>query len=529
MDRLSVSRRTLVKTSVASVVAAGIAAPVVRAETQATPVTGGPLPLADAFATLSPESVFANFYRLTQIPRPTHHEAAVSAFLAAFGRDLDLETDANEIGNVVIRKPATPGMEERRGVVLQAHMDMVPAKSPDSDHVFETDPIDAYVQDGWMRARDTTLGADDGIGVAMIMAILQADDIEHGPLEALFTVDEEDGFTGANAVGPDDLRGEMLINIDSEEEGVFTIGGAGGVDVKSTMSYTEANAPADFVGARLTVSGLQGGHSGIEIDKGRGNAIKLLARLLDELEREVDLRLATAQGGDRSNAIPRNATALLALPDAQRSQLDELVGAFAKRVGTEFVAADPGLVVAADSAEAPARVMDPDTQTRIIDALNGCPDGVTRMSDSVPGLVETSTNLGILDIGDGSMEAVSRVRSSIDSARDALRDAIVSVFSLAGAESSFAGESPGWPPNPDSPLLALMKQTYFDLFGVEPGVMAVHAGLETGKFAQTYPHMDLISVGPTLLNVHTTEERLDVASVEPTYELLVATLAQIPA
>ncbi len=380
-----------------------------------------------------------------------------------------------------------------------------------------------------MRASGTTLGADDGIGVAMILAILQADDIEHGPLEALFTVDEEDSFTGANAVRPDDLRGEILINIDSEEEGVFTIGGAGGVDVESTMSYVEDDTPADLTGARLTVSGLQGGHSGIEIDKGRGNAIKLLARLLNELEGEIDFRLGEMQGGDRNNAIPRSATALLAVPDAQRPRLDDLVGAFAKSVAAELAVAEPELTVVVESAPAPLRVMDPGTQANIIDALNGSPDGVERMSDTVPGLVETSTNLGTISIAGGSMNAGSRVRSSIDSARDALRDSIASVFSLAGVESSFAGEFPGWPPNPDSPVLALMKETYLDLFGVEPGVVALHAGLETGKFAQTFPHMDLISVGPTLLDVHTSDERLEIASVGPTWELLVATLARIPA
>ena len=482
----------------------------------------------DAIPDLSPEAVWRHFYELTQIPRPSHHEAAVSAYVAEFGRSLGLETEVDTVGNVLIRKPASAGLNDRKGIVIQAHMDMVPVKTAESDHIFETDPIDAFIEDGWVRADGTTLGADNGIGVAMIMALLEADDIEHAPLEGLFTVNEEDGFTGANAVRPGMLQGAMLINVDSEEEGVFTIGCAGGVDVDATLDYMEDSTTAGLVGVRLTVSGLQGGHSGVDIDKGRGNAIKLLARLLNELESEVELRLSSVTGGDRYNAIPREATAVAAVPDAALAFLETQVGVFAQTVQIELAGTEPDLYLEITPTDVPPRVMTRDAQHRAIDALFGSPNGVIRMSDAVPGLVETSTNLGTITLGDGTMQAGFLVRSSVDSARDAVRDAITSVFALAGAETTFHDEYSGWAPNPDSPLLALMQETYFDLFGTEAGVMAVHAGLETSKFAETYPEMDMISLGPTLQNVHSPDEQLDVASVSTTWELLITAVARMP-
>jgi dipeptidase D len=487
------------------------------------------IPLISALPDLTPRPVWQHFFEITQIPRPSHHEEEISEFLAEFGRSRGFETAVDEVGNVLIRKPATAGMADRQGVVLQAHMDMVPVKTAESDHDFENDPIDAYVEDGWVRANGTTLGADNGIGVAIILAILEAGDVPHGPIEALFTVNEEDGFTGAGAVQPGVLRGTTLINVDSEEAGVFTIGCSGGVNIDATMTYREEPAPDGMGGARIAVSGSQGGHSGIDIDKGRGNAIKLLARLLNEHEVEFDLRLATMAGGDRYNAIPRDASAVVAVPAIVLANLQERVDVFASVVRNELAGTEPELRVDIVPVDAPSSVMERGSQRRVIDALNACPDGVIRMSDSVPGLVETSTNLGTLKLADGQMDAGFLVRSSIDSARDATRDSIASVFELAGAETGFHDDYSGWAPNPDSPLLALLKDVHLNLFGTEAGVMAVHAGLETSMFAETYPGMDMISVGPTMENVHSPDERLDIASVGRTWELLVASLGRIPA
>jgi dipeptidase D len=490
------------------------------------PVAAG-VPLRDALPDLAPPAGWQHFFDLTQVPRPSHHEEQVSAFVAGYGRDLGLETVVDDVGNVLIRKPATPGMEASRGVVLQAHLDMVPVKDEGSDHDFERDPIDAVVEDGWVRANGTTLGADNGIGVAIIMATLQAGDIDHGPIEGLFTVNEEDGFTGAGAVQPGVLKGSVLLNIDSEEAGVFTIGCSGGVNIDATVDYLEEAVPAGFTGASLSVSGLQGGHSGIDIDKGRGNAIKLLARLLNALDDEVEPRLASMTGGDRYNAIPREATATIAVPGSALALLRERVDALAAALAEEFAATESGMRVGLVEQPAPDAILEREAQRRIVDALNGSPNGVIRMSDAMPGLVETSTNLGTLVLADGRMEAGFLVRSSIDSARDAVRDSIASIFSLAGAETAFHDAYSGWPPDPDSPLLALMHEVHLDLFGTEAGVMAVHAGLETSKFAETYPEMDMISLGPTMLDVHSPDERLEVVSVGTTWELLVAALGRM--
>jgi dipeptidase D len=507
--------------------AGGWSAPSFAADMRSVQAPG--VPLEDALPDLAPRAVWQNFYELTRIPRPSHHEEEVSAFLSDFGARLGLETATDDVGNVLIRKPATAGLEDRQVVVLQAHMDMVPVKAEDSDHDFETDPIDARVEDGWIRANGTTLGADNGIGVAMIMATLEAGDIPHGPIEALFTVNEEDGFTGAGAVKPGMLTGTVLINVDSEEEGVFTIGSSGGVNIDATLAYADQPLAPGMVGARLVVAGLQGGHSGIDIDKGRGNAIKLLARLLNELDDEFDLLLATMTGGDRYNAIPRDASAVVAVPASRLATLQERVDAFASVVANELAGTEPQLRVDLVPVDAPSSVMERDSQRRVIDALNACPNGVIRMSDAVAGLVETSTNLGTLALAGGRMVAGFLVRSSIDSARDAVRDSIVSVFALAGAETTFHDDYAGWTPNPDSPLLALMRDVHLDLFGKEAGVMAMHAGLETSKFAETYPELDMISLGPTLRDVHSPDERLDIASVGTTWELLVASLGRIPA
>lgn len=509
--------------------------PVRPVAAQATPTSATPattasvVPLGEAIAELTPPAVWEAFYQLTQIPRPSHSEEQVSAFLAEFGRTLGLETVVDEVGNVLIRKPASPGMTDRPSAILQAHMDMVPVKTSDSDHDFESDPIDAFVVDGWVRADRTTLGADDGIGVALIMGLLEDESLVHGPLEALFTVNEEDGFTGANALQPGILRGAMLINVDSEEEGVFTIGSAGGGYVDATATYREEPTPAGLTGVQLEVTGLQGGHSGIDIDRGRGNAIKLLARLLWNAQEDFGIRTASIGGGERYNAIAHEATAVVAVPKSEATPLTEFVELFATTVKEELAATEPELAITATPAELPDMVMALDAQRRIVGALYGSPNGVMRMSDAVPGLVETSTNLGTVTVAEGQLAAGFLVRSAVDSARDDVRQMIGSVWALAGVETTTHDAYSGWTPDPDSPLLALMQTVYQDLYGRQAEIMAVHAGLETSVIGAKYPELDMISVGPTIENVHSPREQLEVASVGKVYDLLVATLERIAA
>ena len=495
----------------------------------ATPTSGvtGRVPLADALATLQPPSVWLNFYDLTQVPRPSHHEEQATAFMADFGRTLGLETIVEDAGNVIIRKPATKGMEERPGVILQAHMDMVPQKTPVSTHNFETDPINAYVENGWVHADGTTLGADDGIGVAIIMALLQADDVVHGPLEALFTVNEEDGFTGINALAPDALHGKFFINVDNEVEGQFLISSAGAVYEDVQATYDEEATPDGMTGLQIAIDGLTGGHSGADINKGRGSAHQLMARLLWNAPAEFDVRLASLTGGNQRNAIPRTTTATIALPADQADAFIKYMNDFGVTVAHELAATEPKLVVTVKPAGLPSKVMAAVAQRALIGAVYAAPQGVLRMSDAVPGLVETSGNIGILTIGDGQFTASVYVRSALDSARDDAAQRFASAFELAGATVTLSGAYSSWPPNPDSPLLALMRQVYTDLFSVAPAVVAIHAGLETSVAGVKYPGLDMISIGPTILDVHSPDERMEVAGVPKVYDLLVAVLKQI--
>jgi dipeptidase D len=495
----------------------------------ATPSPGATVPLRDAIATLEPHGVWEHFFQLTQIPRPSHHEEKVSAFLAQFGRGLGLETEVDDVGNVLIRKPASAGRENAPGTILQAHMDMVPQKTDETVHNFLTDPIAAYVEDGWVRAEGTTLGADDGIGVALIMALLEAKDVAHGPLEALFTVNEEDGETGANAVQPGMLHGASLINVDSEQEGVFTIGSAGGEDIDATMTYQQEPTPTGMTGLRIDIAGLEGGHSGLDINRGRGNAIKLLARLLQTAPEPLGVRVSSLSGGGVHNVIPREANAVVVVPMGQAAALIEFVNAFAATVKRELAATDPELNISVTETAAPAQVMTTDAQRRIVEALDAAPNGVIRMSDTIPGLVETSTNLGKLAAADGAFTATFLTRSSVDSEREAVQQTIASVFDLAGMATKTHDAYPAWAPDPASPLLTLTQSVYRDLFGHEAEVMAIHAALETSTIGAKIPGLAMISIGPTVLDVHTPDEHLEVATVGEVYDLLVATLERLSA
>jgi len=374
---------------------------------------------------------------LTQVPRPSHEEELISAYLANFGRDLALETTVDEVGNVLIRKPATPGMENRKGLILQAHMDMVAQKDADKVFDFQADPIQAYMEDGWIKANGTTLGADDGIGAAIIMALLEDKELVHGPLEGLFTVNEEDGFTGIHGLKSNLLKGDIYINVDSETEGEFTIGSAGGLYIDANENYSEEETPAQMVGYKIVIKGLKGGHSGTDINLGRGNAAKILSRLLWTSQRLFGLRIASFNGGDRYNAIPIVAEAVVAVPESESVSFAKYVQEFEATVQKELSITEPSLVIMAEKADLPAKLMVAKSAVNLISVVYSCPNGVLRMSDAVPGLVETSSSMGILKAEMGEFWAGFYVRSSLDSARDDTGNMIRSVFELAGANVSF--------------------------------------------------------------------------------------------
>lgn len=484
-------------------------------------------PLADCLDQLKPQAVFRDFSQITRVPRPSHHEEKMTAFVAAFGRSLNLETITDDVGNVIIRKPATKGFENRRGVVLQAHMDMVAQKTPDKTIDFLKDPISAYVRDGWLTADRTTLGADDGIGVATIMALLQDENIEHGPIEALFTVNEEDGFTGVNGLKPGVLKGDYLINIDWETEGLFAIGSAGGVYVDGVAKYEQDTTPANMLAYQISVQGLQGGHSGVDINKGGGSASKLLVRLLWSAT-PYGVRVVSINGGDRYNAIPREASAVAVVPKSKRAAFEKFVGDFAAVVKNELAVTEPKLSISAVTAKQPAKVMNPKAQAMMLSAIYGSVNGVQRMSDSVPGLVETSCSMGIFNADAGQWTVGIYVRSAVDTARDDTAQKLAAVLQLAGAQVKTHDPYSGWRPDVNSPLLALMKDVYRQRFGKEAGLIAVHAGLETSVIGVKYPKMDMISVGPTLVDVHSPDERLEIATVTKVYDLLAEALRRIP-
>jgi dipeptidase D len=476
---------------------------------------------------LTPSSVWQHFAALNAIPRTSHNEARASAYVAAFGRTLGYATTVNTAGNVIIRVPATTGMEGRPGVVIQAHLDMVGQKAADSVFNFDTDPIVAAVDNGWVHATGTTLGADDGIGVALILALIEAKDVPHGPVEALFTVDEEDGFSGVNAVQPGDLQFRTFINVDNEEEGSLLISSAGGVNVDAESTYAVEPTPAGLAAVTVTVGGLLGGHSGADIHLGRGSANQLIAQLIAEAPAGLGLRVAAVDGGTVRNAISSTATATITLPTDQVAALSAHAAKFASAAVARLGTADPGLTVTVVPAALPVSVMAAPAQAAVLGAIATAPQGVAAMSADVPGLVETSSNLGLLSIGDGKITLGDLVRSSVDVARDAEAQRVSVGLAAAGAKVMTASAYSGWPANQASKVLALIKNTYKGLFGTEPQTAAIHAGLETSIIGVTFPGMDMISVGPTILGVHSPDERLEVASVTKVYDLLAATLAAV--
>jgi len=478
---------------------------------------------------LNPQCIWKNFYALTRIPRPSKHEEKIIAFMLDFGRGLGLETFRDETGNVIIRKPATPGMENRKGVILQGHLDMVPQNNKDVQHDWLNDPVEPRIEGDWLWATGTTLGADNGMGVATAMAILESKDLRHGPVEALFTIDEETGMTGAQALKPGILKGDILLNLDSETEGELYIGCAGGLDTTVDFHYKSETVPAGCRQFRIAVKGLRGGHSGMEINEGRGNANKLLARVILPLLRDMDARLVSIEGGTLRNAIPRECEAVVAIPAAKVNRALRSVKKTAADMKKEYGPIDSGLKVVCERVRSVRRVIDADTALRAVRAINACPCNVDRMSLEVAGLVETSNNLAQVYSGRGKITVKTLMRGSIDSAKNDLRDKIRSVFELAGADRiAFTGGYSGWMPNSNSEILKLMRETYSRLFGREAKVMAIHAGLECGILSGAYPHWDMISFGPTLMSPHSPDERCYIPSVQVFWDFITEVLKNIP-
>lgn len=485
--------------------------------------------MSNSILNLEPKNLWKHFYSLTQIPRPSKHEKAAVDFVVDFGKSLNLETIVDEVGNVIIRKPASPGMENRKGIILQGHLDMVPQKNSDKKHDFEKDPIEAYIDGEWVTANGTTLGADNGIGVAATMAVLEDKSLVHGPIEGLFTIDEETGMTGAFNLKPNVLKGDILMNLDSEDEGELYVGCAGGMDANIKLKYSEEAIPANYSFFKLSVTGLKGGHSGLDIITGRANSIKLLFRFLRFAENNFNLRIASIDGGSLRNAIPREAFAVVGVPNDKIKGFEEQINNHLAIYKAEFSAVEPGLAFTFSKVEPPKYLIDSKSQWAIIRAIFGCPNGVIRMSDSMPGLVETSTNLARVYSENGVIIAQCLMRSSVDSSKEALAQKIASVFELAGAEVKFEGAYPGWKPNMNSPILKTMSEVYNSNWGKIPEIKAIHAGLECGILGGVYPNLDMISFGPTIRYPHSPDEKVKVDTVDMFWKFLVEVLKNAPA
>jgi dipeptidase D len=477
---------------------------------------------------LTPSGIWRNFKNLTQIPRPSKKEARIIEYVKKFGENLGLETLVDSVGNVIIRKPATPGMENRKGVIFQSHLDMVPQKNSDKTHDFEKDPIEAYIDDDWVKANGTTLGADNGVGVAAMLLILESKDLKHGPVECLFTIDEETGMTGAFALKSGVLKGDILLNLDSEDEGELYIGCAGGMDANIEFDYVSAPVPSDHIAYEIKVSGLKGGHSGLEINLGRGNSNLVLFRLLRKAELAVNLRLSEFEGGNMRNAIPREAHATVVIPQTRRADFEKLIDVYRKVVEKELASVEPDVKFETRETSQPSRVMDPGLQKRVIASIFSCPNGVVRMTDGIPGLVETSTNLSIVRTTADKINVSCLLRSSVDSAKEHLSEVMRALFELAGARASFTGSYPGWKPNMNSAIMKVMDEVYQKMYNKKMEIKAVHAGLECGIIGGVYPNLDMISCGPTIRHPHSPDEKVNVPSVQKFWDFLVKTLESIP-
>ena len=479
---------------------------------------------------LAPQCVWKNFYALTQVPRPSGHLEKIQQFLLDFGKQAGVFAEKDPAGNIHFRKPATPGMEGRKGIILQAHMDMVPQKTPESTHNFETDPIQSWIDGEWVKAKGTTLGADNGLGVASIMAILEDKTLKHGPIDALITADEETGMFGANDLPKGELEGDILLNLDSEHWGKFVIGSAGGIDVTAQLDYKEVETDPEDVAVSIAVQGLRGGHSGLEINEGRANANKLLVQIVREAIADLDARLCSWHGGNMRNAIPFKAVAVLTLPKENLQQLKDDVVDWRDTFCDEFKLIEPqGVGVTIEEVDLPKMQVPEEIQDNIINAIYACHDGVIRFIPAYPSVVETSSNLAIIDIEGGHAAIKILARSSREDMKDYVATMLESCFSMAGMKVDTSGSYGGWDPNPDSEILHLLLKEYKELFGQDGIIQVDHAGLECSVILGKYPHLDVVSLGPTMKSPHTTQERALIETVAPFWQLLVKTLEDVPA
>lgn len=486
--------------------------------------------MSNEIINLEPKALWENFYALTQIPRPSNHEEKVQEFIFNFGLQLGLETQKDEAGNIIIRKPATPGMEDRQTVILQAHLDMVPQKNSDKEHDFVNDPIETHIDGEWVKANGTTLGADNGIGAASAMTILASTDLVHGPVEALFTATEETGMGGAIGLQPGVLNGDILLNTDSEDEGELYVGCAGGMDLTAEFTFKKKEMPKNYIGGRIRVTGLKGGHSGMDIILQRANANKVFFRILNAAYEKLEVRLVSIEGGSLRNAIPREAFGLIAVKKKRWEKLVKLVTKLEQVIRKEFEMTEPDMKISIEPEDVISKMIDKKTQRGLTRAVVACPNGVIRMSDAMPGLVETSGNLAVVksDAKAKTIRVGFLLRSSVDSAKADLGDRINALFEMAGAKVKLSGSYPGWKPNMDSPILQTMLKVYEEKFGKVPEIKAIHAGLECGILGGIYPNWDMISFGPTIRFPHSPDEKVNIASVAKFWEFMLETLKNIP-
>lgn len=481
------------------------------------------------FSKLKPELLWKRFSEICGIPHPSHHEEKIREYIVNFAKEHKLDYTVDEGPNIIIRKPATPGMEGRKTIVLQAHLDMVPQKNSDKEFDFEKDPIEAYIDGEWVTANGTTLGADNGIGASAILAVLESKDIKHGPIEALFTATEETGMDGAFALRAGELKGDILVNLDSETEGELYVGCAGGLDVTATMKYDTVKLDKnEFTGYRLELKGLKGGHSGMEIVLQRGNANKLLVRFMRNFQEKLGIMLCDIDGGGLRNAIPREAFATVAVMKKNEKAFLAAVKKFEKLYINEYKGIEDSISFKAIPVKTPSKAINFFDQANLIDAVFACPNGVMRMSTSMPGLVQTSSNLARVVSERGYFKIMCLLRSSVNSEKEDLALMIRTVMELSGATVKQSGAYDGWNPNMESPILKTMKESYNKLFGKEPDVMAIHAGLECGIIGGKYPSMDMISCGPTIKYPHSPDEKVNIASVEKFWKFLCYTLENAP-
>ncbi len=477
---------------------------------------------------LEPKQLWNYFYDITQIPHPSKKEKRIVDYVVKFGKDHKLETIVDKVGNVIIRRPATKGMEKRKGVILQTHLDMVPQKNNDKKHDFEKDPIQAVIDGDWVKANGTTLGSDNGIGVAAVLAVLASKDLQHGPLETLFTIDEETGMTGVFGLKKGLLKGDILMNLDSEDEHELCVGCAGGIDVSAVKKYREEKAPGRMKAYRITAKGLKGGHSGVDIALGRANSNKLMFRFLMQAESNFGIRLAEAAGGNLRNAIPRESYSVILVSTVKAKAFEKFVKGYDKMYKAEFAETEPDMSFTCKKCEMPAKVLAKADQYKIIRAVFACPNGVQRMSQAMKGLVETSNNMAIVKVIKGNFEVHNLCRSAVNSSKESTAWRIAAVFHLMDAKVTMTGGYPGWKPNMTSTVLKTLSSTYKKMFGVEPDVKAIHAGLECALIGGVYPALDMISFGPTIRFPHSPDEKVNIPSVKKFYAFLCESLKQVP-